>query len=231
MSDRPQGMATDVANRDFMGAQDPDAIMVARFYLRAEYQPFRSEKEGRPIYEDKIYCEYGPAGSTLLKMDVPSTNIHEQRFRRQWEHFKSGQTGDAREVGTPLAAWPILTPAGVEELRAQKFYTVDNIAGASDELIQRLGMGVNGMSPTILRARAQAFLSSATATAQPQAHAAEIEKLKQEAKATADAHAAEMAELRAMILGKGTTPQPTAEPEPTLKLGLPHKQKAATAEM
>ena len=230
MSDRPQGFATDVANRDFAGAQDPDAIINARFYLRAEYQPFRSEKEGRPIYEDKIYCEYGPAGSTLLKMDVPSTNIHEQRFRRQWEFFKSGQAGDAREIGTPLSAWTLLTPAAVEELRAQKFFTVDNLAAASDELISRLGMGVHGMSPTILRARAQAFLNSAKATAEPQAHAAEIEKLKLEAKARDEAHAAEIAELRALILGKGT-PQPTAEPEPTPKLGLPHKQKAATAEM
>ena len=59
-------LGSDVNNTQFAGAMDPDAVMIARFYIRAVKNNFLTKKEARPIFEDKLYCEYYPAGSTLL---------------------------------------------------------------------------------------------------------------------------------------------------------------------
>src|SRR3990167_6894505 len=77
-------LASDVNNNEFAGAMDPDAVMIARFYVRAVQNRFKTKLEGRPVFEDKIYCEYYPAGSTLLKMDVPAQAYHKARFAKQW---------------------------------------------------------------------------------------------------------------------------------------------------
>lgn len=195
-------LASDVNNPQFAGAMDPDAVMVARFYIRAVKNNFKSKQENRPIYEDKIYCEYYPAGNTLLKMDVPSTSIHEQRFHKQWAFFKSQQSGDQREIGTPLSQWTILSPSDVENLKGLKFTTLDQIAGCSDLQLQSLGMGMAGMSPHTLRARAQAFLGAAQDTKLPQKQAEEIETLKKQMQERDEQHAREMAEIKALIAGK-----------------------------
>lgn len=201
--DRPTGFASDVSNSQFAGAHDPDAIMQAMFYWRPCFNEFKSKEAGRDIFDNIIYCKYGPAGSTILEMNVPSTNIHEARFHRQWAHFKATSDGDAREIGTPLASWPLMNPAAVEELKALKFRTVEHIAAASDQQLQNLGMGFMNMGPMALRTRAQAFLQSASDTALPQKQAEELDALKKAMTEKDAKHEAEMAELRAMIVGQG----------------------------
>ena len=172
-------LASDVNNQQFAGASDPDSIMIARFYKRAIKNNFASENQGRPIFEDLIYCEYYPAGNTLLKMDVPAHDIHKQRFSKQWAYYQSTQKDDGAAVGTPLSQWAILSPADVENLRGLKFQTVENIAGASDLQLQVVGMGVAGLAPHVLRARAQAYLGSAQDNALPQKQAQEMEEMKE----------------------------------------------------
>ena len=207
-------LASDMNNPQFVGAVDPDAVMIARFYKRAVQNRFLSKKEARPIFEDKIYCEYYPAGNTLLRMDVPAHESHKQRFAKQWAYYLTTQGGDSREVGTPLSSWPLLSPADVENLRGMKFNTVENIAAASDSTLQTLGMGIAGMAPHILRARAQAFLGSAQDTALPQKQAEDIEALK-----------AQVAELTAALKAK-----PPQKPAKKVKREWTPEQKAAAAE-
>ena len=188
-------IASDVNNPQFVGATDPDSVMIARFYKRAVKNNFKTAQEGRPVFEDKIYCEYYPAGSTLLKMDVPASEYHKQRFHKQWAYYQQTQGGDSREIGTPLSEWPILSPADVENLRGAKFNTIENIAGASDMQLQSIGMGAAGMAPHVLRARAQAYLGAAKDTALPQKQAADIEALKKQ-----------VADLTAMLSAKPAEP-------------------------
>lgn len=202
-------LASDVNNQQFVGAQDPDSVMIVRFYKRAVKNNFKSAQEGRPVHEDKIYCEYYPAGSTLLKMDVPASEYHKMRFARQWAYYQTTQ-GDSREVGTPLSQWAILSPADVENLRGMKFNTVENIAGASDASLQTLGMGAAGMAPHVLRARAQAYLTAAQDTALPQKQAEDIEALKKQ-----------IADLTALV---------AAKPEKKEKKGWTKEQRAAAGE-
>lgn len=173
-------LASDVNNPQFVCANDPDSVMVVRFYKRAVKNNFKTRTEGRPVFEDKIYCEYYPAGSLLLKMDVPAQEAHKMRFAKQWAYYELTQGGDSREVGTPLSQWALLSPADVENLRGLKFNTVENIAGASDQTLQTLGMGAAGLAPHVLRARAQAFLAAAQDTALPQKQAEDIAALKKQ---------------------------------------------------
>jgi len=206
-------LASDVNNTQFAGAQDPDAVMIVRFYKRAVQNNFKTKLEGRPIFEDKIYCEYYPAGSTLLKMDVPAQAYHKARFAKQWAYYQTTQGGDSREMGTPLSSWTLLSPADVENLRGMKFNTVENIAGASDMQLQTMGMGIAGMAPHVLRTRAQAFLAAAQDTALPQKQAEDIEAMKKQ-----------IADLTAML---------QAQPKEKAKKGKREwtpEQKAAAAE-
>lgn len=225
MAEHVTGFATDVANQQFAGAADPDSVMRAVFYVRACYNEFRSKQEGHPIYEDVIYCKYGPAGSTLLEMDVRSTSHHEQRFHRQWAAFKAGKDAEQqKQVGTPVSEWPFLTPASVETLKALKFYTVENIASASDGQLQVMGMGVQDTGPISLRERARAYLQSAKDSALPQRQAEEIAQLRKEQEEKDAKHAAEMAELRALILQatqkprRGRRPKAEVAPQPAQEI-------------
>ena len=206
-------LASDVNNQQFSGAMDPDSVMIARFYKKAAQNNFKTKMEGRPIFEDKIYCEYYPAGSTLLKMDVPAHDSHKMRFAKQWAYYQSTQGGDSREVGTPLGQWPILSPADVENLRGMKFNTIENIAGASDATLQAIGMGAAGLAPHVLRARAQAYLMVAKGTALPQKQAEDIEALKKQ-----------IADLTAMVAASA------AKPQKKEKKGWTAEQRAAAGE-
>jgi len=176
-------LASDVNNPGFAGAMDPDSVMIARFYVKAVKNNFLTKKEGRPIFEDKLFIEYYPAGSTLLKMNVPAYDHHKQRFSKQWAYYQSTQGGDSREIGTPLSQWPALSPADVENLKGMKFNTVENIAAASDASLQVLGMGIAGMAPHVMRLRAQAYLGAAQDTALPQKQAEELDALKKQIEA------------------------------------------------
>lgn len=173
-------LASDINNPEFVGSRDPDSVMIVRFYVRAVQNNFESNKQGRPIFEDIVYCDYYPAGSTLLRMDVPAREHHKQRFAKQWAYYQSTQGGDSREMGTPLAQWPALSPADVENLKGMKFNTIENLAAASDLQLQVIGMGAGGMAPHVLRARAQAYLMAAKDTAFPQKQAEDIEALKKQ---------------------------------------------------
>ena len=193
-------LASDVNNQQYIGSMDPDAVMIARFYKKAVKNNFKTAKEGRPVFEDKIYCEYYPAGSTLLKMDIPANDLHKQRFVKQWAYYQSTQGGDAREIGTPLSQWPALSPADVENLRGMKFNTVENIAGSSDMQLQAIGMGAGGMAPHVLRARAQAYLMASQDTALPQKQAEDIAALQKQ-----------VADLTALLTAKPPASEPAAK--------------------
>ena len=191
-------LASDVNNPQFVGAMDPDSVMIARFYKKAVKNNFKSEQEGKPVWEDVLYCEYYPAGNTLLKMDVPAYEHHKQRFAKQWAYYQTTHNEDSMGSGTPLSQWAILSPADVENLKGMKVQTIENLAGMSDMQLQTLGMGIAGMAPHILRARAQAYLGSAADSALPQKQAQELETLKAQLAAQTE----QMNKLMAMIEAK-----------------------------
>jgi len=154
-------MASDAANPQFIGASNPDAAIVVKFYSRAVHQPFESIKQNRPIYLDVDFVMIHTPGNQLNIVDTPVTWEHKQRFAQQWAQYQAGK-GSGMEMGTPVTAWPLLSSAQAEEFRGLKFYTVEQLANASDGQLQNIGM-VGGMNPIALRERAKAFLGQAQA--------------------------------------------------------------------
>jgi hypothetical protein len=165
-------LASDVNNPAFAGATNPDIVLSKWFFSKPVQVPFLTAKEGRPIFRDIIYIHIEAPGDRTSIIERPKYEDDEQRFPLEWAAYKNAHGADPVEVGTPLSAWPLLTAAQAEELKALKFRTVESIAGASDTALQKMGM-VAGMSPFAFRDRAAGFLAAAkdSSYAQQQADA------------------------------------------------------------
>jgi hypothetical protein len=191
-------LATDDDNSEFVGAHNPDDLLHVRFYERALQNNFLTAKEGRPIFDTVIFTEIHTPGNQLNIIDRPKCGRDEQRFPRQWAYFKNTHSEDPAKQGTPLASWPFLDVAKVEMLKAMKFFTVEQIAFASDLQINTLGM-LAGMGPLSFRDKAKAYLEVArdanAVSKRDEALKASDEKLA-ELKAK---HAEEMAAMQAKV--------------------------------
>jgi hypothetical protein len=187
-----------------------DSRLQVRFYKRPVQQEQETLDAGRPIYKEFDFVHICVAGDTLTEIDTYALASHKQRFPIQWANYMNRQGANDQEVvGTPVAEWPLVSKSQAEELRAMKFHTVESIAHASDQQLQRIGMAA-GMSPYSFRDKAKAFLNLATTAAETDKREHEINALKEELakkeletakiKAETDAKLALMQEQMATIL-------------------------------
>jgi hypothetical protein len=190
--------------------QNADSRLQVRFYKRPVQQEQESLAAGRPIFKEFDFVHICVAGDSLTEIDTYALEQHKQRFPIQWANYKNRIGADDQEVvGTPVSEWPLVSKSQAEELRAMKFHTVEAIAGASDQQLQRMGMAA-GMSPYAFRDKAKAFLNLATNAAETDKRESEINSLKEELakkdeetakmKAETDAKLAQMQEQMAAIL-------------------------------
>ena len=112
--------------------------------------PYGSEgkTELREIYKDwldKIKRQMGPVRAAGADNGTPM--IVESRFPREWlEMIEKGyelwKKGEELPVeGTPLKQWAALSPAMLQNFIAHHVYTIEQLAAASDEAINPVGMG------------------------------------------------------------------------------------------
>jgi len=190
--------------------QGADSRLQVRFYKKPVHQEQESIDAGRPIYKEFDFVHICVAGDTLTEIDTYALNNHKQRFPIQWANYMNRVGADDQEVvGTPVSEWPLVSKSQAEELRAMKFHTVESIANASDQQLQRMGMAA-GMSPYAFRDKAKAFLNLATSSAETDKREQEINALKEELakkdietakmKQETDAKLAQMQEQMAAIL-------------------------------
>jgi hypothetical protein len=151
------------------GPNGDDNLFVT-FYKAPVHLEYRSEQEGRPIYEERVHIRIIVPGDNLNIVERESWEGDQQRFPKQWMAFQAKDT-EQGTAGTPLEQWPSLNRAQVEELKALRFYTVESIAGASDLQLQKIGMGGLG-----LRTKAQAWLNAAKDGALVQKQAVDLER-------------------------------------------------------
>lgn len=204
-SHRQLGMESDVNNQNFAGARNPDDLLWVQFTVKPMQNNFLTIAQSRPIFDDQTWIEIRIPGNQLSIIERPMDEGDKFRFPRQWAYFQQTHGPDGQNVGTPLSQWPMLKPSQIEELKAIKFYTVEQVAFASDDQLKSMGMGP-GMAPMAFRERAKLYLESAKDNAlavkqaeQIKAREKEVEDLKAAQKAQADQHAKDMAEMRALI--------------------------------
>lgn len=158
--------------------QGSDARLAVRFYQKEVINNFKTQMEGRPIYDMRDFVTIEVPGDRNTIIDTFVNEEHKRRFPMHWAQYQNAlrENGDMGDVqGTLLKDWSLLNPAQALELKHFKFYTVEQVASASDEQITRLGM-VAGISPYSLRDKAKAYLAHAKDSALVQAQADELRK-------------------------------------------------------
>lgn len=92
-----------------------------------------------------------------------------KRWQKQWDAYK--KMIDFVPEGTLLDTWPMLSRAQVEDLKYNNIFTVEALAGLSDEQLTSVGLGAR-----MLRKHAQAFIEASRTGAPSAALVAENEK-------------------------------------------------------
>ena len=168
-------LGSDINNPNFSGAYNPDSILHVTFYMNSIQNNFESEKHARPIFNEIPFVRILTPGNQLSVIDTYVREEHKRRFPIQWAAFQNSHNEEDQVVGTPLSEWTAIGRNQADELKALKFFTVEQIAGASDLQIQRLGM--NG---AFLKQKARAFLDAAKDSAVEQKLAADLLRKDQE---------------------------------------------------
>lgn len=172
--------------------------LVVFFHKKMKQNELKTAQEGRPIFDEVIYIKKMIPGDGLNIIDRPMYESDKNEFPMHWAHFMNKQGDDQMISGTPLIEWPIITTAQAEELRGLKFYTVEQVAGASDAQIIKIGM-LAGMSPYSFRDKAKAFLDKAKGLADDAKRSEELDQLKQELAQKAEENAKIKAETEAKL--------------------------------
>ncbi len=145
-----------------------DKKLFVQFYMKAVHNKFKSNQEGRPIFDEKEYIKIMIPGDRNSNIDGPVTEEYKMRFAERYAKFKTHES--QAQSGTPLEVWPQMTVGRVAELKAMNIFTVEQLATLDD------GHGHKIMGFNDLRTRAQAFLNTANGDAENSKLAAELEK-------------------------------------------------------
>lgn len=129
--------------------------MIPRFYMKPVRQAYRSEQEGREVFEDREYVEIIVPGDKHSIVDVAVKDEHRDRWPRQYEAFQKSQ--EAPEEGTPIEEWAPIGASQALELKSSHVRTVEHLAGLSDSQLAK----VVPMGGHALREKAQAWLKQA----------------------------------------------------------------------
>lgn len=185
-----------------------DSVLAVKFYQKEVENQFLTDQNQRPIKYMADFVRIEIPGNMLSIIDTFSNDDHKQRFPIQWAQYQNSRTAEQMQ-GTPLHDWPLLTSAQASELRHFKFYSVEQVAGASDQQVNQVHMIV-GMGGLAFRDRARAFLNTANGAAESVKREEELAKR--------DIEIAELKEQMAQLL---------AMQEPK-RMGRPRKEAETT---
>jgi len=167
-------LASDLNNPEFTGAVNPDSLLFVEFYWHTPIDKWGSEeasaKAGRRVIVNMKKIVLDSTGkATKLEEDlrIPFVRImrpgdqtsiietavredHKQRWPQQWLYWQmaEGLVDDGAGIpGWKIEDWPHLDgqPNLVRDLKYMRFHTVEQIAGASDAQVQKMGIGGPGI--------------------------------------------------------------------------------------
>lgn len=153
------------------------------FYFEEVEDRNASIEAGREVYKDVAFVQVLPAGGKDIfidrakswlgkqKMNAKNRRIPQEHYEYYVKAFEAFEQGN-REVlhGTPLKAWPQITPAQVRNLNTIRIYTVEDLAQANDDALALIGMGAR-----VLQQKAINWLESANSTGKVSAKITEFE--------------------------------------------------------
>lgn len=183
---------------------------IISFEDRAVQNQYKSEQEGRPIFESRVYIRKIPPGDKLVEVHRPATKRDFLQYPQQYEAYQKKSASPIH--GTPLEAWSQLATNQVFELKAMNIFTVEQLAELPD------GYGQKFMGFQSFKQKAISFLKASKgqaefekAQAELAARDAEIARLKANEDATAKLMASLQERLEALESGSGRRKSKVAE--------------------
>lgn len=153
-------------------------VAYVRFYQKEVQNQFLTNKENRPIYEMRDFVRIEIPGRNDSIIDTYAGEHHKQAYPEAWARYQNDkrESGEDDSIrGTLLKEWSLLTPAQAKELRHYNFYTVEQVANASDAQLSPIRMIV-GMGEHSFREKAKSYLAAANGASLIDAQKAEVEK-------------------------------------------------------
>ncbi len=142
-------LASDLANPEFANPQNPDKLLHVEFYMHAPVDPNKSRDLNKKVLmPEQPFIRIMKPGDNTSIIETFVREDHKARFPDKWLYFQMQQgmiDGGVDIPGWKIEEWAYLTPEQVHELKYLRFHTVEQIAGASDAQVQRLGVGGLGM--------------------------------------------------------------------------------------
>lgn len=135
--------------------KNPKAGLWVEFYPGKRYNEFRSKESGKPEFDLIPFIKKCNPGDPTNVIERPMNDSDRDEWPQQWAAYER-RTSYRPESGTPVEDWPRLDVATVAKLKALEFHTVEQIAEASDQQCQRIGMGCFE-----LRTKAAAYVAAA----------------------------------------------------------------------
>ncbi len=142
-------LASDLANPEFLNPQNPDGLLHVEFMWMSPVDKWKTDSSGKETRMEKVpYVRIMKPGDNTSIIETPVRDEHKARWPDKWLYWqiKEGLTsGDAQVPGWAIDEWPELTDEQKRELKFLRFSVVEQIAGASDAQVQRMGMGGLGL--------------------------------------------------------------------------------------
>lgn len=133
-----------------------DKGVYVTFSMEAIEHPYKSEQEGRPVFEDVPHVQILFPGDTTKKVFRPvdmkgsdSKPSDPQRWPAQWAAFMA--QSEQAQTGTPLTEWAPITKSMALNLKSMSIHTVEQLAEVADH-------GLTWMGARELRDKAKAWL-------------------------------------------------------------------------
>lgn len=131
-----------------------DDKLFVTFSTRAVKNEWRSNQEGRPIFDEVEYIRIIIPGSRDI-LDTPLDDQYRRRFATRYGVWKASKGAEQKLDGTLLAEVTWMTKSLVAELNAQNVFTIEQLAGMDDVHAKDI-MGYHQ-----LRERARNFVAAA----------------------------------------------------------------------
>jgi hypothetical protein len=195
------------------GARGQHAI----FYNKSVHNPLKSQQEGRPVFDDRIYIRVAPPGERLNVVDRPATRQDQQIWPQQWAAFQQNKEQTAE--GTHIELLYPEKPAVAATLRANGVHTIEQCAELSGNALDNIGMGAQTWANMAIKylehskkgvAMAQFRKELDERDGQLRVQALQIEQLRQEVAAlrsNSSAGNVDLAKIQEMLAGAMSRPQ------------------------
>lgn len=162
-------LASDLNNPDFSNPTNPDSMLHVEFFWHEPIDKWGSEvasqEKGKWTIvklKKQAYVRIMRPGDQTTIIETAVREEHKARWPERWLYWQmaEGLIDDQKVPGWELEEWPYLMEKQdlLRELKFARFQTVDQIAGASDAQVQKMGVGGLG-----LREQARVDLRNRTA--------------------------------------------------------------------